>query len=66
MFALVGAIFLVATLLTRTIVPLRIANMFGSVFFAGFGVLAGDVKTFLLYFLMVPINAFGFVRWSLW
>jgi hypothetical protein len=57
MFALVGAIFFVATLLTRTIVPLRIANMFGCAFFAGFGALAGDVKTFLLYFLLLPINA---------
>jgi len=29
MFALVGAIFFVATLLTQTMVPLRVANMFG-------------------------------------
>ena len=57
MFALVGAIFFVATLLTRTIVPLRVANMFGCAFFAGFGALAGDIKTFLLYFLLLPINA---------
>jgi len=57
MFALIGAIFLVATLLTRTMVPLRIANMIGNVFFAGFGILAGDIRTFLLYILMVPINA---------
>src|SRR6202000_2489246 len=57
MFALVGAVFFVATLLTRTIVPLRVANMFGWAFFAGFGALAGDVKTFLLYFLLLPINA---------
>ncbi len=57
MLALVGAIFFVATLLTRTIVPLRIANMFGCAFFAGFGALAGDIKTFLLYFLLLPINA---------
>src|SRR6201992_320528 len=56
MFALVGAIFFVATLLTRTIVPLRVANMFGCAFFAGFGALAGDIKTFLLYFLLLPIN----------
>src|SRR5580698_1555576 len=57
MFALVGAIFFVATLLTRTIVPLRVANMFGFAFFAGFGALAGDIKTFLLYLLLLPINA---------
>jgi hypothetical protein len=58
MFALVGAIFFVATLLTQTMVPLRIANMIGCAFFAGFGVLSGTVTTFLLYFLMVPINAY--------
>jgi hypothetical protein len=57
MLALVGAIFFVATLLTRTIVPLRVANMFGCAFFAAFGALAGDIKTFLLYFLLLPINA---------
>jgi len=58
MFALIGAIFFVATLLTQTMVPLRVANMIGCAFFAGFGALAGNITTFLLYLLMVPINAF--------
>src|ERR1700720_981428 len=58
MFALLGAIFFVATLLTQTMVPLRVSNMIGSVFFAGFGALSGTVTTFLLYLLLVPINAF--------
>jgi Cyclic nucleotide-binding domain len=58
MFALIGAIFFVATLLTQTMVPLRVANMIGCAFFAGFGALAGDVKTFLMYFLLLPINAY--------
>src|ERR1700738_2002325 len=58
MFALVGAIFFVATLLTQTMVPLRVANMIGCAFFAGFGALAGNITTFLLYLLLVPINAF--------
>src|SRR6201998_4036604 len=58
MFALVGAIFFVATLLTQTMVPLRVANMIGCAFFAGFGALAGNVTTFLLYLLMLPINAY--------
>jgi hypothetical protein len=58
MFALVGAIFFVATLLTQTMVPLRVANMIGCVFFACFGALTGAVTTFLLYLLMVPINAY--------
>src|SRR3982074_3841296 len=57
MFALVGAIFFVATLLTQTMVPLRVANMVGCACFAGFGALAGDVKTFLLYLLLLPIHA---------
>jgi len=57
LFALIGAIFFVATLLTQTMVPLRVANMFGCAFFAGFGALSANISTFLLYFLMVPINA---------
>ncbi len=57
MCALVGAIFFVATLLTRTMVPLRVSNMFSNVFFMAFGVLASDVRTFLLYLLLLPINA---------
>src|SRR5713226_5929337 len=58
MFALVGAVFFVATLLTQTMVPLRVANMIGCAFFACFGVLTGAVTTFLLYLLMIPINAY--------
>jgi hypothetical protein len=58
LFALVGAIFFVATLLTQTMVPLRVANMIGCAFFVGFGALAGNVATFLLYLLLLPINAF--------
>src|SRR4029079_6508266 len=52
-FALAGAIFFVATLLTHTMVPLRVANMIGCAFFALWGVLSGAVTTFLLYLLMV-------------
>src|SRR5713226_9081165 len=58
MLALVGVIFFVATLLMQTMVPLRIANMVGCAFFVGFGALAGNVTTFLLYLLLLPINAF--------
>src|SRR6202046_5654549 len=57
MLALLGAIFFVATLLTQTMVPLRVANMIGCAFFAGFGALAGNVTTFLLYLPLVTINA---------
>ena len=58
MFALVGAMFFVATLLTQTMVPLRVANMIGCAFFAVFGALTGAITTFLLYLLMIPINAY--------
>src|SRR3954467_12569404 len=58
MFAVVGVIFFVATLLMQTMVPLRVANMIGCAFFAVFGALTGAITTFLLYFLMVPINAY--------
>src|SRR5437764_3503788 len=57
MFALVGAIFFVATLLMQTMVPLRVANIAGCTFFVGFGALSGNVATFLLYLLLLPINA---------
>jgi hypothetical protein len=57
MFALVGAILFVATLLMQTMVPLRVANMAGCTFFATFGALSGNVATFLLYLLLLPINA---------
>jgi Cyclic nucleotide-binding domain len=58
MLGLVGAIFFVATLLMQTMVPLRIANMAGCAFFVGFGALSGNVATFLMYLLFLPINAF--------
>jgi hypothetical protein len=57
MCALVGAAFFVATLLTRTMVPLRVSNMISNVFFMAFGALASDVRIFLLYLLLLPINA---------
>ena len=57
MFALFGAIFLVATLLMQTIVPLRVANIVGCMFFVAYGALSGNVGTFFLYLLLLPINA---------
>jgi len=58
MCAVVGAVFLVATLLTQTMVPLRVANMIGCAFFAAFGLLSGTITTFLMYLLLIPINAY--------
>src|SRR5258708_18737546 len=57
MFALVGAVFFVATLLTQTMVPLRVANMIGCAFLAAFGALTGTVTSLLLYLLLVSITA---------
>jgi hypothetical protein len=56
MLALVGAIFYVATLMVRTIVPLRVIGIISIVFFIGYGALAGAVATFFLYLLSLPIN----------
>ena len=55
--ALLGATFFVATLLTRTMVPLRVSNMISNVFFMAFGALASDVRTVLVALLLLPINA---------
>ena len=57
MFAVIGATFLVATLLMHTMVRLRVANMAGCTFFVASGALSGNVATFLLYLLLLPINA---------
>jgi hypothetical protein len=54
--ALFGAIFFVATLLMRTIVPLRISAIISDLFFVGYAVLADAVTTFILYILLLPIN----------
>jgi hypothetical protein len=56
--ALVGAIFFVATLLMRTMVPLRVTGIISDVFFIGYGVLSGTVTTLILYTLLLPINIF--------
>src|ERR671930_2104991 len=58
MFALLGAIFFVTTLLMRTMVPLRVAGIVSDVFFIGYGVLSSTVTTLILYVLLLPINIF--------
>ena len=54
--ALTGAAFFVAQLLTRTMVPLRVFGIISALFFMAFGAFAHDVKAFLLYLLLLPIN----------
>jgi len=58
MLALIGAIFFVATLLMRTMVPLRVTGIISDVFFIGYGVLSGTMTTLFLYILLLPINIF--------
>src|SRR5262245_42959987 len=57
MFALIGAIFFLATFLIRPTVPLRIAALISNVFFIAYGVLANSINTFILYCLLLPINS---------
>jgi CRP-like cAMP-binding protein len=56
--ALIGAALYVATLMVRTIVPLRVLGIVSIVFFIAYGALAGSIATFLLYLLSLPINVF--------
>jgi hypothetical protein len=56
MLALFGAIFFVATVLMRTIVPLRVSAIISDVFFIGYAVLSNSITTFFVYVLLLPIN----------
>jgi len=58
LLALTGAVFYVATLMVRTIVPLRVIGIISMLFFIAYGAMAGAVTTFLLYLLSLPINVF--------
>jgi Cyclic nucleotide-binding domain len=56
--ALIGATLYVATLMVRTIVPLRVIGIVSILFFIAYGALAGSIATFLLYLMSLPINVF--------
>src|SRR5262245_917387 len=56
LLALTGATLYVATLMVRTIVPLRVLGIISMLFFIAYGALAGAVATFFLYLLSLPIN----------
>jgi len=51
-----GAVFYVATLLMRTIVPLRIAAIISDLFFIAYSVLASSIITFVFYGFLLPVN----------
>jgi len=57
MFALLGAAFYAATLLMRTMVPLRVLGIVSALFFMAYGALAGAISTFFMYLLLLPINS---------
>jgi hypothetical protein len=57
--AVLGGVFFVATLLMRTMVPLRISAIISNVCFVGYSIFANSVSTLLLYILLAFIN---FVR----
>ena len=55
--ALIGAIFYAATFLMSTMIPLRIFGILSTLFFIAYGLLGGAISTFLMYFLLLPINS---------
>jgi uncharacterized protein (DUF697 family) len=57
MCALAAAGFYAATFLMRTMVPLRIFGIISALFFMAYGALSGVITTFLMYFLLLPINS---------
>jgi hypothetical protein len=55
--ALIGAAFYAVTFLTPTMVRLRVFGILSAVFFMAYGLLGGAISTFLMYFLLLPINS---------
>jgi len=52
-----GAIFYVASISMKTVIPLRIAGIASAVFFLLFGFLAHSITTIFLYVILVPLNS---------
>jgi CRP-like cAMP-binding protein len=61
-FFAIGGIFLVATFVVRTIVPMRLLTIVSIVFFILAAALSGSVANFLLYLLALPINVIRLVQ----
>jgi hypothetical protein len=53
-----GALFYVASLSMKTVVPLRIAAIASSCFFLVYGVLAFSITAIFLYLVLVPLNSY--------
>ena len=54
--ALAGAVFYAATLLMRTMVPLRTFGIISILFFMAYGAFGGAIATFLMYLFLLPID----------
>jgi hypothetical protein len=52
----VGALFYVASVSMKTVVPLRIAAIASTFFFLGYGIFSKNLPTILLYALLLPLN----------
>ena len=65
MFALVGAIFFVATLLTQTMVPLRVANMIGCTSSSALARSPETSRPFSCISCCFPSTPFAFVKCSI-
>jgi CRP-like cAMP-binding protein len=55
--AFLGALFYVASLSMRTVIPLRIAAIASACFFLVYGILAYSITTVFLYAILVPLNS---------
>ncbi len=51
-----GAIFYVASVSMKTVIPLRIAGIASAFFFLCYGILAHSITTIFLYVILVPLN----------
>lgn len=57
-FAVIGAIFYVATYAMQTMVPLRIAGIVSALFFILYGYFAKSYPTLFMYLFLLPLNIF--------
>jgi hypothetical protein len=53
----IGGLFYIATMVMKTMVPLRAAGIASNFFFLGYGFLSSSYPTFFLYSLLLPINS---------
>ena len=57
-FAVIGAVFYVATYAMQTMVPLRIAGIVSTIFFILYGYFAKSYPTLFMYLFLLPLNVF--------